>query len=349
MNNKYKWDKKEILKKYMNLKKQKLTFEDEIINNHYMEALMELLKYNKYESLINKYPYLLLTKKKLKEEADYFFNDEITNFQKDAIVNNLDIILDYQNEEENDILTNKIDIKDQINLIKEYFSINDKLINKHEELFNKENNFLNITKKYVSDFFCGSYNDGYITNKNNNNVYGFLALCHEVGHFDEFFTSGEEINKKILIDGEKINNYDEISSIFYELISIDILKENNYISEKEANALYSETLEINTKNIVYLDIFKDIYDGKNDKSSKYIHFLETDISNISIYYYSYLVATSLFEDYLIDRDKAFYNLNYINNNITQDNEYNVLKYCDIDLHNIDKVKNHINRIKKKND
>ena len=78
MNNKYKWDKKEILKKYMNLKKQKLTFEDEIINNHYMEALMELLKYNKYESLINKYPYLLLTKKKLKEEADYFFNDEIT-------------------------------------------------------------------------------------------------------------------------------------------------------------------------------------------------------------------------------------------------------------------------------
>ncbi len=349
MNNKYKWDKKEILKKYINLKKRKLTFEDEIMNNHYIEALMELLKYNKYESLISKYPYLFATPKKLKEETDCFFNYKITNFQKDAIINNLNIILDYQDDEDIDIITKKINLKDQINLIKNYFSFNDMLINKHEKLFDKKNNFLNITKKFGSDFFCGSYNEGYITNKNNNDVYGFLALCHEVGHFDEFFNTNKIIDKKILIDGEKISNYYEINSIFYELISIDILMKNNYISEKEANILYNETLEINTKNIVYLDIFKDIYDGKKNKLSKYIHFLETDISDISIYYYSYLVATFLFEDYLIDKDKAFYNLNYINNNITQDNEYNVLKYCDIDLHNIDKVKKHINRIKKKND
>lgn len=65
-----------------------------------------------------------------------------------------------------------------------------------------------------------------------------------------------------------------------------------------------------------------------------------------MYYYSYLIAVSLFEKYIIDEEKAFYSLNYLVNNITPNNESKVLKYCDIDLFNLREVKNHINKIKR---
>ncbi len=213
-------------------------------------------------------------------------------------------------------------------------------------MFNSANHQLCISS--INDnYFAPTNNEYYIKVKNNNVLSDYIALSHEIGHLDEYILTNNRISKSMVLnDKYKINNYEEVYSLFYELISVYNLYKDKYITKMQMSYYLNEIKEVNTLDIEYYILCLDCINGIYNDNFKYVKLLKTNIQDISMYYYSYLIAVSLFEKYIIDEEKAFYSLNYLVNNITPNNESKVLKYCDIDLFNLREVKNHINKIKR---
>lgn len=69
------------------------------------------------------------------------------------------------------------------------------------------------------------------------------------------------------------------------------------------------------------------------------------LSDISLYYYSFLIACILYQQYQIDPEKTIYNLNYIVRNITPGNEEKILKKVKANPMNLDKISEYTKKLK----
>lgn len=345
---KYKIDKRKLIKDFFDLKKdiEKASIDEILINNYYLECIKCIL-FNNYT--INIPPYLFTNKDKLIKHISDTIDAYSTKFQKDIIIRSENKFNISKSIPFFTIKDNNISLEEQFNLINKNFSNTNKLKSAHNNIFNPINKQLNISK-FGDDYFVGTNNEGYINNKNNNTISDYLSLSHEIGHFDEYILTNDRISKSMVLkDKYNLNNYQEVYSIFYELIATYNLYKENYITEKQMSYYLNEIKNNNTFNIEYYILCLNYLNGTYNNNLKYVRLLKTSIENISMYYYSYLVATSLFEKYLSDEEKAFYNLNYLVNNLTFNNESNILKYCDIDLYDLNDVKKHINKIKRNSD
>lgn len=342
----YKWDKKDLINQFFNLKKEmknnNFSSEQIAMQEFYLNNILEMLEPTNPFS----YPYLLLSNKSIKEHVKSVFNDYLTKFQNDIIKKNIEITNINSNLDYTDVLKKFIPLNIQIDLIKKYFSKTPQLTSAHDKLFNPNYNLLNITNIIDDNSFTIIKKNGYITNKNNQTIEGFTSLCHEVGHYDELIVTNGVLDKKIYAYNEfNLMNYYEIYSIFYELISILLLKENGYLNNEEFLSCLEFVRKTNTYNIEYFSFSKSIL--TNPKNINDIRFLKCNLIDLSMYYYSYIIAITLFEKYLIDPEKTDYQINYLIKNISPNNEKKILKYCDIDIYNSEKIKNHIEKVKKK--
>lgn len=342
----YKWDKKDLINQFFKLKKEmknnNFSSEQIAMQEFYLNNILEMLKPTNPFS----HPYLLLSNKSIKEHVKSVFNDYLTEFQNDIIKKNIEITNINSNLDYTDVLNKFIPLNIQIDLIKKYFSKTPQLTSAHDKLFNPNYNLLNITNIINDNSFTIIKKNGYITNKNNQTIEGFTSLCHEVGHYDELIVTNGVLDKKIYAYNEfNLMNYYEIYSIFYELISILLLKENGYLNDEEFLSCLEFVRETNTYNIEYFLFSKSIL--TNPKNINDIRFLKCNLIDLSMYYYSYIIAITLFEKYLIDPEKTDYQINYLIKNISPNNEKKILKYCDIDIYNSEKIKNHIEKVKKK--
>lgn len=342
---KYKFDKKKLIKDFFDLKKEinQSNIDEVLIGNYYLLSIKEILFRDFFP---NKLPYFFTSDKKLKNNVTDTIRAYSTKFQNDIIKKSVDELNISEQIIFDDIIEKEISLKNQFFLINKNFSKENSLKEAHNDMFNSANHQLCISS--INDnYFAPTNNEYYIKVKNNNVLSDYIALSHEIGHLDEYILTNNRISKSMVLnDKYKINNYEEVYSLFYELISVYNLYKDKYITKMQMSYYLNEIKEVNTLDIEYyilcLDCINDIY---ND-NFKYVKLLKTNIQDISMYYYSYLIAVSLFEKYIIDEEKAFYSLNYLVNNITPNNESKVLKYCDIDLFNLREVKNHINKIKR---
>lgn len=342
MKNQYKWDKKDLIKQLLELKYKKNTnhfnYSEAAMEEYYIDSLIEMIQTKKYNlNILLKYPYLLMPKPLLGSTIKDEVYDFSTKFQREIIKKSFSSINNSSKQTETNILNKKISIEEQISLIKKAFSKNSKLIKAHDKLFDPNYHLLNITRKHGEDIFFHTEHNGYISNKNDQTIKDFIALTHEIGHYDEFINTSGIIDKKMyLYDKLKINNYTEVYSIFYELLSVIILRDEGYINDNNKDFLLNYLGNININNIEYFLIAMNYL--KNDKNINInpVRLLTYSLSDLAMYYYSYIIAKKILNQYLEDPEKAFYNLNYLINNITPNNENKILRYCDINLHDFNK-------------
>lgn len=329
---KYVWDKNELFnllktKKVLLLKES----DNEIINliESDIEAIKVMLNIAKPSFI--KMPYLFYSKKKIKKAFSEQLEDDFTDYEQDVLIRSqkaLDSFL---------VNNNYINIsfEDQIELV-----LNNLPHRKeHEKIFNPDNHILylnNLDKNYEFNLTDRDY----ITIQKDETSKGFAALTHEIGHYDEALR--EKCYRHLL--------YGEVYSIFYELISNDILKKNKYIDEKEYkdglnNVCYYNSLDLNS----FINI-KAFCLGNNIGLKELFGYkmIKEEIYDFTTYVYDLLIAINLYEDYLIDPEKSFYNLNYIIDNMELENEEKVLKAVDIDFDDFTKIKNFQKKIKRDN-
>lgn len=342
---KYKFDKKKLIKDFFDLKKEinQSNIDEVLIGNYYLLSIKEILFRDFFP---NKLPYFFTSDKKLKNNVTDTIRAYSTKFQNDIIKKSVDELNISEQIIFDDIIEKEISLKNQFFLINKNFSKENSLKEAHNDMFNSANHQLCISS--INDnYFAPTNNEYYIKVKNNNVLSDYIALSHEIGHLDEYILTNNRISKSMVLnDKYKINNYEEVYSLFYELISVYNLYKDKYITKMQMSYYLNEIKEVNTLDIEYYILCLDCINGIYNDNFKYVKLLKTNIQDISMYYYSYLIAVSLFEKYIIDEEKAFYSLNYLINNITPNNESKVLKYCDIDLFNLREVKNHINKIKR---
>ncbi len=342
---KYKFDKKKLIKDFFDLKKEinQSNIDEVLIGNYYLLSIKEILFRDFFP---NKLPYFFTSDKKLKNNVTDTIRAYSTKFQNDIIKKSVDELNISEQIIFDDIIEKEISLKNQFFLINKNFSKENSLKEAHNDMFNSANHQLCISS--INDnYFAPTNNEYYIKVKNNNVLSDYIALSHEIGHLDEYILTNNRISKSMVLnDKYKINNYEEVYSLFYELISVYNLYKDKYITKLQMSYYLNEIKEVNTLDIEYYILCLDCINGIYNDNFKYVKLLKTNIQDISMYYYSYLIAVSLFEKYIIDEEKAFYSLNYLVNNITPNNESKVLKYCDIDLFNLREVKNHINKIKR---
>lgn len=342
---KYKFDKKKLIKDFFDLKKEinQSNIDEVLIGNYYLLSIKEILFRDFFP---NKLPYFFTSDKKLKNNVTDTIRAYSTKFQNDMIKKSVDELNISEQIIFDDIIEKEISLKNQFFLINKNFSKENSLKEAHNDMFNSANHQLCISS--INDnYFAPTNNEYYIKVKNNNVLSDYIALSHEIGHLDEYILTNNRISKSMVLnDKYKINNYEEVYSLFYELISVYNLYKDKYITKMQMSYYLNEIKEVNTLDIEYYILCLDCINGIYNDNFKYVKLLKTNIQDISMYYYSYLIAVSLFEKYIIDEEKAFYSLNYLVNNITPNNESKVLKYCDIDLFNLREVKNHINKIKR---
>ncbi len=342
---KYKFDKKKLIKDFFDLKKEinQGNIDEVLIGNYYLLSIKEILFRDFFP---NKLPYFFTSDKKLKNNVTDTIRAYSTKFQNDIIKKSVDELNISEQIIFDDIIEKEISLKNQFFLINKNFSKENSLKEAHNDMFNSANHQLCISS--INDnYFAPTNNEYYIKVKNNNVLSDYIALSHEIGHLDEYILTNNRISKSMVLnDKYKINNYEEVYSLFYELISVYNLYKDKYITKMQMSYYLNEIKEVNTLDIEYYILCLDCINGIYNDNFKYVKLLKTNIQDISMYYYSYLIAVSLFEKYIIDEEKAFYSLNYLINNITPNNESKVLKYCDIDLFNLREVKNHINKIKR---
>lgn len=335
----YKWDKKDLRTQFFKLKDEikndNFSLEQTLMQEYYLEAIIEMIETNKFNfNLLDKYPYLLLPNKTLKKTIKDSIKNYSTKYQKDIIKQTSKNIISKNEIDIKPLIKKNISVEKQIQFIKNNFSNTTKLSKAHDKLFNPNNHLLKITKKFGEDAFWNVKNNGYISNINNQTIIDFVTLCHEIGHYDEFVITNEAIDKKInAYNKTKLNNYTETYSIFYELLSVIILYNEEYINDYESSVLLDYIKDVNTYNIEYFLLATDYVCNNKNVDINPIRTLTHRLSDLSMYYYSYIIAKELFKQYLNDKEKAFYNLNYLIKNITPNNEKKVLKYCDIDLYN----------------
>ena len=155
----------------------------------------------------------------------------------------------------------------------------------------------------------------------------------------------ERFNK----DKFKYDNLSEISSICYELVSIDILEKEKLITPHDGMSLHNYSFTNKTCEGDYYN-YADVCvrSKKIDKKENFYIRKEFEYpSSIAMYYYSFLIACNLYEQYKEDPEKAKFNLWYILKNITPENEEKILNAADANPQDLDKLRNYTKRLRSK--
>lgn len=294
---------------------------------------------------IDSYPYLFKTKKEITESITNLFNRTLTTFQKQYICEISRYFSDYETDYiDASIFTNKrIPLENQLDIITKNFSFNKTLLKENKNLFNPNNKRLLIFSTIdINNFGCFD-NTGYIANQNKGSIEHFCCLCHELGHNHELVLTNNRIDYLYFI--KNMNHlflYREIYSIFYELLSSHFLFKEKIITKEEEISIHNNIFQDNTGRIDKF-ILAHIIKKEEDISIKEMlsfKVLNLTLDNIALYYYSYLIAVNLFEQFLIDEEKALYNLNYLINNITPENESKILGFIDANTNDLTKIIKH---------
>ena len=347
----YSWNKKELNSRIKELEKEDL-FENIILQND-IDVLNDMLKImsGKRPTQENiRFKTLFYSNKTIIDLLKQDFESYITDFQNSVIINSLEEVC-YQDYEKIYKASLDIPIKldKQIDLIYKHFSDKD-LYKKHKELFDPKNGILHITKlKNINETESLTHKD-YICVNNNETVNAFKTLCHELGHYDERFMNNNRIMNSRFDNGHyKYENFIEICSIFYELLSIDVLEKEKIITPHDGVMLHLNLFINKTIDGEYYNFAK--YCVNNNKipfkDNFYIRKEFMFPSGITLYYYPFLIACILYKQYQKDPERACYNLNYILNNITPDNEKKVLTMVDANPEDLDKIQEYTKRLKAK--
>lgn len=354
---KYSWDIESFKKRYneiINILSKEILTEKMEDDYNYELDILELIFNTFEEDSKLKMPYLFLNKEKLKKEVTSIISKKTNEFQRSIIIESSKtfktirtIPIDYK------ALNKSISLKEQMELIYKNLSFNQALKKAHIMLFDPSSRQYQIFNTRDENHFIFHNNKGYIANKNNEFLLDFCNLCHEIGHYDEVISTNNRLSMEYDIKHNyKIWLYIEVYSIFYELLSIHFLSKEKIINEDEKNNLFNEVFDSCINGIdQYLLGLSIFYENKISLfQSLFLRFSNGfEKNNSSIYYYSYLIATNLFEQFLKDEEKALYNLNYLVNNITPKNEIKILNYTDTNPEDLTPVLNHINEFKiKKN-
>ncbi len=260
-------------------------------------------------------------------------------------LNNLNELNHYNCDLPKNILT----INDQKELILNNFIIPNKTKNEINKLFNYKYNKLHITHQRNRNCIYPLFNgECYLSCTNKNDIKGFISLCHEIGHYYEHYYTNNRINKLVFLQDENIYNYKEVTSIFFELISIKILIDNNLINANQVINTLKEIKDDYFSNPTIWLLFDEIKKTKK-LSNKDFNKLKNDYGELydaTIYSYSYIIAVNLFEQYLINEKEGFEHLNYIINNILETNEEYILENCNITYKDTNLFERHIKRMEK---
>ena len=248
----------------------------------------------------------------------------------------------------------KINKKDTFELIDNFYKSFDK------EIYNHFKTVLNNCK--INYYKNNDINDGEIISVPilGKNYIGIakkrdireevVSLTHELGHATIL-----DMNKKRYY----YDKFTEIESFFFELLGCDFfakeLNDKFFIEEKKGYLSYNFELAegiLNTKSLI-LRLFKEnskISSKKFDKIMKQdSEYLSLDIDLDVTYLFSYIVAIELYENYLIDKDKALQKLINITSNSNEKSEYerilNNVTPCKTLTKNFDRYKKKQSEIK----
>lgn len=229
---KYKFDKKKLIKDFFDLKKEinQSNIDEVLIGNYYLLSIKEILFRDFFP---NKLPYFFTSDKKLKNNVTDTIRAYSTRFQNDIIKKSADELNISEQIIFDDIIEKEISLKNQFFLINKNFSKENSLKEAHNDMFNSANHQLCISS--INDnYFAPTNNEYYIKVKNNNVLSDYIALSHEIGHLDEYILTNNRISKSMVLnDKYKINNYEEVYSLFYELISVYNLYKDKYITKMQ--------------------------------------------------------------------------------------------------------------------
>lgn len=346
---KYSWDIDSFKRRYDEVMKilleETLTKKKENEYNCELDTLELLLNTINDDNSIS-LPYLFLKTEKINDEIKKIISKKSNNFQRSIIIESSKVfrgvktnLIDYKS------LEKSIPLQTQMKLIIENFNFKSKLKSEHIKLLNSASKQLQFFRNKDENSFVFYNNIGYIANKNNETLSDFCNLCHEIGHYDEVL----ETNNRLSIEYDIKHNYRiwlyvEVYSLFYELLSVHFLNKEKLIDENEKSNIFNDIFDscINQidQYLLGLNIFyknkPSLYQLAKLRFSKGF-----ENSNRSLYYYSYLIAVNLFEQFLKDEQRALYNLNYLVNNITPENEKQVLNYTDTNPEDLSSVLSHI--------
>lgn len=354
---KYSWDIESFKKRYneiINILSKEILTEKMEDDYNYELDILELFFDPFEENSKLKMPYLFFNKEKLKNEIINTISKKTNEFQRSIIIESSKTFKTIKTRQINyKYLDKTFPLKDQIELIYKNFSFNEALKKTHITLFDPLSRQCQISSTEEENSFIFYNNKGYIVNKNNETLLDFYNLCHETGHHDEAILTSNRLSIEYDIKHNyKIWLYIEVYSIFYELLSIYFSNKEKIINEDEKNNLFNDVFNSYINGIdKYLLGLRVFYKNKITPIDSLILRFSNGFekNNSSIYYYSYLIAVNLFEQFLKDEEKALYNLNYLINNITPKNEIKILNYTDTNPEDLTPVLNHINQFKiKKN-
>lgn len=350
MKNKYKWNKKEIFKTYLENIREIYGYGniiERLYDKDYLEDMIhETLKLPYY------YPKILrhLNFKNDMNEDYNFVNEVLTPFQKEkieiiiknALEYNFNYSLKYNPYKEN---------TDYIKLTKEY--LKNISLTLYDELNNViDNNRLYIDKHKDSDniAFAGSCYS--LEDKNfykiNQTCYDnlFITLNHENVHgtFNKISNRKFDKNKKLAL-------YREVGSILIELYGSCYLYENGYIDDSQYSFLHDSVYLTNIYNDAELTdlLYKmaNVSFDKNIKTMKKVinseiqinpnydfkinELNELPLSYYLIYLYSAAIAICIFEKYKDNPKEGMKVAIDIMLNVNEENEKELFELYDINL------------------
>lgn len=352
---KYSWD-----LKY--LKNQKKELEEYIKSNNLNKKEKEKIDYDieNIESMLDNFsirnyfnflPYLFVSRNQLINHISEIIDTHLSNFQKTTINETSKYFYDYEAPAvSTSVLKTPLALETQIDIITKNFSFNKILLEENKQILNPNSKRLHLfSNKQKNDFSCFN-NNGYISIHSKEDVKSFCCLCHELGHDHEFILSNNRIDYNYFFNNKKtLFVYREVYSIFYELLSIYFLEKERIINSKDAIILYNNTFQCNTEDINKFILALIINEEKNIDLIELLCFkrMNVTLQDVILYYYSYLIAVNLFEQFLEDPEKALYNLNYLIENITPNNEEKVINYIDANPNDLTKIIKHTSHFTQK--
>lgn len=275
-----------------------------------------------------------------KDDIRYCIKDYSTSFQREKLLQNYSLIksdnkYDYTMKFKN----NKISTDNMLKYVSDLFISIGGDKKDIDKIYNPNNHFLFFRKYINTAYFLNYKKDGYITLKNNNDILSLLRLAHETGHYYEFC-----LNNKSFNNNDKLTNYDEIVSIFFEHLMIDILFDKKIINEKEKDLLLFDLFALNFD----MDNFYKAFSSSFYVDSEMFNKVPLYINQFDLYInygYSYLIALELYYLYKENKEDAINKLNKILLNNNEHKEEDLLKECKIDLDGKILLK-HLKKIKK---
>lgn len=343
----FKWDKEQLRKEkkeiYKALLNPNLTKMSKKVLETKLEVLTEMERKLSFKNLFSqKFPVryfdkdfnIQVAKEGLESSITYFQNDIMTVFFEEFLSKDFGEV----NEKH---LKTFLPEDSVIPLAKETYLKFGGDLNDFERITNPSNHYLHICKYNKGNYFFPYGNRAYILSHYKNDICSFGNLIHELGHYLEYC-----FFNYFIIDEKKNYLYSEISSILFEHIGLEILKNHEIINDEKLSTMQKNIMYVNTEDIDNYFILRSIaYDPKptfNDKIK--VHFYK-DTFYDSAYFFSYILAVNLYYQYLEDPKNALVNLKHLIMDFDESKEMKLLEESGIDLSG-NVLRKHLNKMKK---